>query len=101
MRIGKKLKAERKKRKISQETLAEQLGVSRAALSKWESGETNPPVKALLEFQKFFELEADFFDDRGSDCMTFDVSCLNLSGRLELRAFYDSLVKNKEYLKKP
>ncbi|MBQ1846680.1 MAG: helix-turn-helix transcriptional regulator, partial [Clostridia bacterium] len=38
MRIGEKIKTLRKKRGISQEKLAEHIGVSFQAVSKWENG---------------------------------------------------------------
>ena len=38
MALSEKLYELRKKRALSQEQLAEQLGVSRQAISKWESG---------------------------------------------------------------
>jgi len=101
MKLGEKLKKLRIERKITQKTLAERLGVSRITLSKWENGKGNPSVRVLLEYHKIFNLDGSFFDRKGDESMTFDVSRLNLSGRLELRAFYDSLIKNKEYLKKP
>ena len=100
MKVGEKLKRLRIERKITQKTLAESLGVSRITLSKWENGRGNPPVKVLLEYQKLFNLEGSFFDKKSDESVTFDVSRLNLSGRLELREFYNSLIKNKEYLKK-
>ena len=38
MNLGEKIKEHRKQAGLSQEQLAEQLGVSRQAISKWESG---------------------------------------------------------------
>ena len=99
MEIGKKLKKLRIERKVMQKTLAETLGVSRITLSKWENGRGIPSVRILLEYQRIFNLDGSFFDSKSDETVTFDVSRLNLSGRLELRAFYDSLIKNKEYLK--
>ena len=101
MKLGEKLKRVRMERKITQKTLAERLGVSRITLSRWENGKVYPPVRTLLEYQKLFNLEGNFFNITSDESVTFDVSRLNLSGRLELRAFYKSLIKNKEYLKKP
>lgn len=39
IKIGAKIKTLRKKRGISQENLAEHIGVSFQAVSKWENGE--------------------------------------------------------------
>lgn len=43
------LKTARKAQGLSQEELAETLGVSRQAVSKWEQGETYPEVEKLLQ----------------------------------------------------
>ena len=44
MKFGDNLKRVRKIRKISQEDLAEKLGVSRQSVSKWETGENYPSM---------------------------------------------------------
>ncbi len=48
MSFGEKLQMLRKKNQLSQEGLAEMLGVSRQAVSKWELGEGYPEVEKLL-----------------------------------------------------
>ena len=42
MKFGDNLKKVRKMRKISQEELANRLGLSRQSVSKWETGENYP-----------------------------------------------------------
>ncbi len=59
MEFGEKLQALRKERGISQEGLAEVLGVSRQAVSKWESGATYPETEKILALCRLFELSAD------------------------------------------
>ena len=48
MNFGENLQAIRKKNQLTQEGLAELLGVSRQAVSKWELGEGYPEVDKLL-----------------------------------------------------
>lgn len=48
MRFGENLKNLRKQRKISQEKLAEKVGVSRQSVSKWETGESYPEMNNIL-----------------------------------------------------
>ena len=48
MKFGDNLKLIRKSRKISQEELAEKLGVSRQSLSKWETGENYPSMQNIM-----------------------------------------------------
>ena len=45
MRLGESLFQARKKRGLSQEAVAEQLGVSRQTISKWETDETLPDIR--------------------------------------------------------
>ena len=48
MKFGENLKLIRKSRKISQEDLAEKLGVSRQSISKWETGENYPSMQNIM-----------------------------------------------------
>lgn len=48
MKFGDNLKRVRKMRKISQEVLAERLGVSRQSVSKWETGENYPSMTNIM-----------------------------------------------------
>lgn len=105
MILSKKLKSARISRKISQKTLAETLGVSRATLSAWESGETVPPVQYLRKYQELFRFEKGYFDQKEkvpehSKNMTFDTSQLNGGGIKALENFYQSIFSKEEYLKK-
>ena len=49
MSISQNIKQKRTERKLSQEYIAEQLGVSRQAVSKWETGQSEPTAKNLVE----------------------------------------------------
>lgn len=55
MNLDEKLIQYRREREISQEALAEQLGVSRQAISKWETGESMPELSNLLALCKIFD----------------------------------------------
>lgn len=54
MSLGKNIAARRKALKLSQEFVAGQLGVSRQAVSKWESGQTEPTARNLVELARLF-----------------------------------------------
>lgn len=60
MTLSEKLYMLRKKRGLSQEQLAEQLNVSRQAISKWESGQSTPETEKLLATAKFFQVSLDY-----------------------------------------
>lgn len=59
MSFGENLQAIRKKNQLSQERLAEILGVSRQAVSKWELGEGYPEVDKLLILSKRLNISLD------------------------------------------
>lgn len=54
MKFGDNLKKLRKLKKISQEELAERVGVSRQSVSKWETGDAYPEMNNILELCKIF-----------------------------------------------
>ena len=49
----------RKQKNMTQEQLAEQLGVARQTVSKWELGETLPDVENLKKMAILFEFSID------------------------------------------
>lgn len=49
----------RKMKSMSQEDLAEQLGVSRQTLSKWETGESLPDIEKCRLLAELFEVTLD------------------------------------------
>lgn len=59
MEFGEKLQLLRKERGLTQEELAEQLFVSRAAVSKWESGRGYPGIDSLKAIAKYFSVSLD------------------------------------------
>lgn len=54
MKFGENLYNLRKKQKISQEKLAEKIGVSRQSVSKWENGTAYPEMNRIFELCKIF-----------------------------------------------
>ena len=60
MKLNEKILYCRKKKGLSQEGLAEELGVSRQAVSKWETGDAVPELSKLVLLAKVFEVTADW-----------------------------------------
>ena len=56
MNLADNLKKIRKDNNLSQEQLAEKLGVSRQSVSKWESGLSYPEMDKVLQICKLFNL---------------------------------------------
>ena len=59
MEFHEKLQELRKSRGLTQEELAEDLYVSRTAISKWESGRGYPNIDSLKEISKYFSVSID------------------------------------------
>lgn len=59
MSIRKNLEYLRKQKKLSQEELAYKLGVSRQAVSKWESGAAFPETEKMMSICKIFDCSLD------------------------------------------
>ena len=60
MRFEEKIVELRKQKGLSQEELAERLGVSRQAVSRWELGQTLPDIPNLLQLCELFGVSADY-----------------------------------------
>ena len=63
MDFGNKIMKLRKQLGLSQEELAEKLGVARQTISKWELGETAPDLKQSKELSKIFNVSLDELTD--------------------------------------
>ena len=57
--LAENLKRIRKENNLSQEQLAEKLGVSRQSVSKWEAGQAYPEMDKVLQICKLFNLNMD------------------------------------------
>lgn len=57
MSLGENIKRKREQLKLSQEVVAERLGVSRQAVSKWETGKSEPTAANLVELTKLLETD--------------------------------------------
>ena len=54
MTMGQRIAQKRKEQGLSQEGLGEQLGVSRQAIYKWESGAAVPEIDKLIALSRLF-----------------------------------------------
>jgi len=57
--LGEALKAHRTECKMTQEFVAEHLGVSRQAVSKWENGTSDPSTSNLLALAKLYGISPE------------------------------------------
>lgn len=54
--LGRRIKELRNERELSQEYVADILGVSRQSVSKWESGQSNPSTANLIALATLFDV---------------------------------------------
>ncbi|BCR36495.1 helix-turn-helix domain-containing protein [Mariniplasma anaerobium] len=59
MDYGKKLYELRKQKSLSQEDVANELGVSRQSVSLWETNQASPSMENLIGFAKLFNISLD------------------------------------------
>ena len=59
LKIGQKIKTKRRERDLTQEELANILGVTKAAVSKWENGESYPDITMLPQIAQLFCITMD------------------------------------------
>lgn len=71
--VGKRIKLARDLAGLTQEKLAEIIGVSRTAVVRWESGETDPTIDHLIEMTKVLNVSADFLLGINDTNQTMDV----------------------------
>lgn len=70
MKLSEKIVALRRSRGLSQEALAQALGVSRQAVSRWEMGSAMPDAANILQLSKLFAVTADYLlNDSDGDAL--------------------------------
>lgn len=57
--LGENIKRLRREKELTQETLADFLGVTFQSVSKWERGESYPDITMLPEIADFFKVSVD------------------------------------------
>lgn len=60
MKIGDKIALCRKKEGLSQEELANRLGLSRQAISRWETGAALPDTEKVIQLSRIFQVSTDY-----------------------------------------
>lgn len=65
--IGKKIKALRKTKKLTQEEFAELLGIKRSSVSNYEIGRRAPHIKELQRISEKLGVPLDYFGVKNND----------------------------------
>ncbi|MCX7714606.1 MAG: helix-turn-helix transcriptional regulator [Clostridia bacterium] len=59
--FGQRLKQLRKSKKLTQQELADLLGISKVAISEYETGKVNPSPEHLIRIANIFNVSIDYF----------------------------------------
>ena len=89
MILAEKITLLRKRNGWSQEELAEKVGVSRQAISKWESAQSTPDLKRVMMLSEVFGVTTDTLlkDDAGEDELPVPAGESELAGRMNTPAY--------------
>ena len=60
MNLADRIQYLRKTKGLSQEELADKVGVSRQAVSKWESEQSTPDIEKIIIMRELFEVTTDY-----------------------------------------
>ena len=96
MKFGDNLKKLRKLKRMSQEKLAERIGVSRQSVSKWETGESYPEMNNILELCKIFHCN---INDLVNDSI-IDINSLDEDVKMSVVKFKEKKQKDVKVLSK-
>lgn len=92
MNLADNLKRIRKENNLSQEQLAEKLGVSRQAVSKWESGQSYPEMDKVLQICSLFNLNINELINENIKEVNETKESKNISNKY-VTSFFDYLTK--------
>ena len=81
--IGSKIKAARIEKKLTQEQVAELLGVSRQTISNWENEKSYPDIISVIKMSECYDVSLDYL----------------LKGELKMKSYYDYLEESMNVVK--
>lgn len=81
--IGSKIKATRLEKKLTQEQVAELLGVSRQTISNWENEKSYPDIISVIKMSEYYEVSLDYL----------------LKGEQKMKNYYDYLEESTNVVK--
>ena len=98
MSFAENLRSIRKERHISQEELAEMMGVSRQAVSKWEQGSGYPEMEKLFVLSKELNVSLDYLmlgeiKSTGND-KTLSNKIIVPTGKITIKSYDGKLIVN-------
>lgn len=102
LNIGKCIIQKRKAKGITQEQLADYIGVSKASVSKWESGASFPDILILPELATYFNISVDELLGYSPQLTKEDIKKIynKLSHEFAIKPFDEVVNQCKELIKK-
>lgn len=102
LNIGKCIIEKRKAKGITQEQLADYIGVSKASVSKWESGVSFPDILLLPELATYFNISVDELLGYSPQLTKEDIKkiYIKLSNEFAIKPFDEVVNQCKELIKK-
>lgn len=100
--IGKTIINKRKEKGITQDELAEYIGVSKASVSKWETGQSYPDITFLPQLAAYFNISIDELIGYSPQMAREDIRKLyiKLSSDFAAKSFNDVWEECREVIKK-
>ena len=99
MILGERIKACRQNAKLSQEKVAELVGVSRQAVTKWEAGQTAPNTENLFKLAEIFGTTVDFLISSDETPKQSPTEQIYFHYKMEEKKAAEQAARRKENLK--
>lgn len=102
LNIAKTIIRKRREKGITQEELAEYVGVSKASVSKWETGQSYPDIALLPQLAAYFNISIDQLMDYSPQLTKDDIKKLyhNLAKEFSEKPFDEVYLHCEELIKK-
>lgn len=95
MNFGEKLKALRTSQKLTQQQLADRIGVAKSVVSYYESGDRYPSYDVLVKIARIFHTTTDYLLDVAKDNV-IDVTGLSEEDIAVVRTVAEALKKKRD-----
>lgn len=95
MNFGEKLKSLRTSQKLTQQQLADRIGVAKSVVSYYESGDRYPSYDVLVRLARIFHTTTDYLLDLSKDNV-IDVTGLSEEDIAVVRTVAEALKRKKE-----
>lgn len=100
VKISENIRKFRKEHALTQEQLAEALGVTVGAVYKWEAGLSMPEIKLLMELADLFEVSVDVLLGYEQQSKTLDALASRIEALRDAREFEEAVSEVQKALKK-